>query len=737
MPAVPESFRIVVKMKSDWHVGTGSGRPGGVDRLVRRDEDGIPCVPGKTCMGILRDACEQVAAALGDKWAPYVELLFGSEPASNTDGDELDPPRAGAFAMDTARYPESVRAALRGKRRLIDALTFVKPGVKMDPATGLPLDKHLRFEEMARKGAVLHADAGIDFGGIDAGARPCAFALLMAGCAFAERLGGKRRRGAGRCEFRIDGQEPASWIDLLEKDPPELRRSVPEDAEMPTDGRADTDYTLTITTESPVTIMSRTIGNVVQTLDFIPGSCLLPVIARRAGAGYVSESLKSGKLSVSPAYPAADGVEFLPVPFSLFRAKGDENSVRNLAASGESGGAQWKQWRDQYVHLDGAKARSVRVSTSLTTHNTVDDRTQRPGDNGVYTLQSISSRQAFRAHMRADRDDLAGDWGIVTLGAARHSEYGRARIVVTKDQDNTGKSAAIPAGGTFSIWLLSDTLVRDDRLRLAPTIPNLKAALERDLGVILEVKQDDALLTASSRQRRTDSWQTSWALPRPSLTGLQAGTFVVFETKGAIPEAKLSSLEARGIGERTAEGFGRVKFSPAELAEASYTAENATCAAGVSDRRLVESLQEKALRSAVELEAVALPDQESWRRNEIGFTDKQPENTQLGALRMWAMRLRDDEANLEDWRNSVGEWLASRSLNDKNKWPQKARTWIGELLADGDKAWELLGNSIDWNGILLDGGLDKEALKRRLWPVAVKSIVDSAVRAEVRARSEG
>ena len=46
---------------SDWHVGSGAGILGSVDRQVLRDEEGFPYVPGKTLTGVLRDAAEWIA----------------------------------------------------------------------------------------------------------------------------------------------------------------------------------------------------------------------------------------------------------------------------------------------------------------------------------------------------------------------------------------------------------------------------------------------------------------------------------------------------------------------------------------------------------------------------------------------------------------------------------------------------------------------------------------------------
>ena len=47
-------FTVRLIMESDWHVGSGTGRPGSIDRLIIRDADGLPFVPAKTLRGIWR-----------------------------------------------------------------------------------------------------------------------------------------------------------------------------------------------------------------------------------------------------------------------------------------------------------------------------------------------------------------------------------------------------------------------------------------------------------------------------------------------------------------------------------------------------------------------------------------------------------------------------------------------------------------------------------------------------------
>ncbi|HET6382576.1 MAG TPA: RAMP superfamily CRISPR-associated protein, partial [Armatimonadota bacterium] len=80
---------LTLSMESDWHVGLGAGRRGDADRLIRRDQDGLPYVPARTLLGIWRDSCEVVARGLDDgapdgPWSAWVNALFGDQPALQT-----------------------------------------------------------------------------------------------------------------------------------------------------------------------------------------------------------------------------------------------------------------------------------------------------------------------------------------------------------------------------------------------------------------------------------------------------------------------------------------------------------------------------------------------------------------------------------------------------------------------------------------------------------------------------
>ncbi|MDQ1295529.1 MAG: CRISPR-associated protein Csx10 [Actinomycetota bacterium] len=246
MSALPSTFEIRVLPLSDWHVGTGRGRVGSVDATVRKDRDGLPFVPAKSLIGVLRDACETVAAALdrdlsaagradptgrpvspghpptAGSWFEWVDFLFGTqrsegwEPAApqtnaternSTDQDtgRDSRPRAAALRLAPARYPDRLRTALRDKPDLVQATVLHRPGVCLDPRTGTAREKFLRLEERAVRGETLVTRAEVI--GVGEVLPEPAELLLRAGARLVEGLGGKRHRGSGRVAVLLPGVE--------------------------------------------------------------------------------------------------------------------------------------------------------------------------------------------------------------------------------------------------------------------------------------------------------------------------------------------------------------------------------------------------------------------------------------------------------------------------------------------------------------------------------------------------
>lgn len=70
-------FQLKFAFHGFWHVSTGRGGGAVLDMLSHRDADGLPCLPGRSVKGLLRDAVYR-AECWGYLGAGTTEAWFGS-----------------------------------------------------------------------------------------------------------------------------------------------------------------------------------------------------------------------------------------------------------------------------------------------------------------------------------------------------------------------------------------------------------------------------------------------------------------------------------------------------------------------------------------------------------------------------------------------------------------------------------------------------------------------------------
>lgn len=145
---------------------------------------------------------------------------------------------------------------------------------------------------------------------------------------------------------------------------------------------------------------------------------------------------------------------------------------------------------------------------------------------------------------------LVGEKSIILLGKARTAGYGAASLELAdlpKDWRESGQT--FPAvKDVFTVTLLSPALVRDANGQFSLDLaPALAAHLGIQPGQVEVVCRSAAVVGGFNR---------TWGLPLPTATAIAAGS--VFRVKANLPLEKLQALEESGLGERRAEGFGRV-----------------------------------------------------------------------------------------------------------------------------------------------------------------------------------
>lgn len=704
-------FTIRLEMKSDWRVGTGKGIPGGIDELISRDEDGFPHVPAKTVVGIWRDAMEQLCESLGDDFKDCVDSVFGSQP-NLSDANHSVAPKPAAISIRPARLPEKLRAAFSIDPRYKRALTFVKAGVRIDRKTDSAADDMLRFIEMGRKGTVLEARVDLDR------TNELISALLILSTRLVEKIGGGRRRGSGECEMKIRGVDQIMFekaIDFVEK----FGSSTSLEDVFPALGKCSfgtlesdwkyCDYTLTLKT--PVTIASKVLGNVTETLDYIPGTYLIGHFARRLGGDFFSH-VQKGDVQVSPATIAIGKSRGLTSPRVFVQEKVEKSKVYSLINGRPETTEATKPIRSGYIAVSKSSDEKLSIEHAPTPivalmHNTIDDKEQRPNESvgGVYSREAIASATILRGrvYFRGCQPEFEGLKGELRIGTSKKDDYGWAEIDFGKPE-NLPSSAT--GAGEAIVYLESDCILRDDRLASS----GAKSVIAKALGV-----DENAVDVLSIQTRRIESWQTGWGLPRPTVLAIQAGS--VFRVT-ATGEHRLDQASREGIGERRGEGYGRILVNPEFLGTSEFTWIKKTADrvkppafnGELCNSRFAELVERTAWRNELALAAgrIAMKDELAKEFGLSGLT-----MSQIGGLRAVVMRM-----TATGGADLLKKWLSHvrKTRNRLDSWTEKRLKSL-ENMTSPDHLWTLVDKEFDALAPITD-----RELKKDLWPDAYREI---------------
>ena len=361
---------------------------------------------------------------------------------------------------------------------------------------------------------------------------------------------------------------------------------------------------LDLTLNSPIVSYEVPFSNEIRSLDFQRGTVLLPWLHRLVSSkkhgdkeAVVTNAVTGGHLFVSDALPVISDAEGLPVPLTLktdktlpskslitlygdspenkgklpvrggyvfFGPKGGDGTVPGTKTQGWYGKPPLRGRQTTAInHETGAASKGQLVLVEalpekmrMRAHVWVSDE--------LWEAASVSSLLGKTREARLGSRKLTGTFGSATCTLREEtdderesrSRFGNAGIAQPTGDASTSTDGTAPGEGTTTssrgvwLWFTSDVIARSAGLGAGGTADDLIRAFRRE-GIIVE-----AVGTPSIRHRRVDSWSPADNGPRASRLAIQAGSVIQVYVSEE-DRAKLLKLAPFGVGELTAQGYGR------------------------------------------------------------------------------------------------------------------------------------------------------------------------------------
>ena len=361
---------------------------------------------------------------------------------------------------------------------------------------------------------------------------------------------------------------------------------------------------LDLTLNSPIVSYEVPFSNEIRSLDFLRGTVLLPWMHRLVSSkkhgdkeAFVTNAVTGGHLFVSDALPVISDAEGHPVPLTFktdktlpsdslitlygdspenkgkipvrggyvfFAPKGGDGEGANTAPRGWYGKPPLRGRQTTAInHETGAASKGQLVLVEalpekmcMRAHVWVSDE--------LWEATSVSSLLGKTREARLGSRKLTGTFGSATCTLREEtdderesrSRFGNAGIAQPTGDASKSANGTAPGEGTTTssrgvwLWFTSDVIARSAGLGAGGTTDDLIRAFRRD-GIIVE-----AVGTPSIRHRRIDSWSPADNGPRASRLAIQAGSVIQVYVSEE-DRAKLLKLAPFGVGELTAQGYGR------------------------------------------------------------------------------------------------------------------------------------------------------------------------------------
>ncbi len=565
--------KIKIRLRSDLCTGSGYSFAGTIDQDVCYDAVGLPFIPGKRLKGCFRETAVTALHALYD--CDCINRIFG----------EAGSPERGKFRIGNAYIPDyslvraDLEASFTGNSDILHAQAVLEQYSSVIGQTRLTAEgsadpgslRYTRvihhYDPLSDQGdeQVFEADFSADLEKEDMDALKN---MILA----TRHIGLKRNRGMGNISVSV------SYAKTSDLKP------------LPPVSGSDKRIRVEILVRNLEPLMLS--GEMEDTTEtFISGRSLQGVLAacclRHPGCSPDTDLFKdlflNGTVICSNLYPSVAGRSFYPVPEYVNKLKVTKKIVNILDSDGMEKhrkskedllnpgfGNQPKKLKGLYAAEDiNGKMLLLEPRKEMVYHHSHHKLDSRGQEGILYGMEVLTEGQEFCGMIELPEKYKAVvirllEDADLSFGKSRTAQYGKCRFVKTpSDAPAHNGSVEVKKGQNIVVTCLSDMALLDtDTGGFTVYEDKVRAILSESISQAVSPGGESVFQTdipenwvSFLKTGRITGYNTSWNLRMQPVPCVKAGSAVVLKCSRACRLPKEIFL-----GERKAEGFGRVRL---------------------------------------------------------------------------------------------------------------------------------------------------------------------------------
>jgi len=340
-------------------------------------------------------------------------------------------------------------------------------------------------------------------------------------------------------------------------------------------------------TEAPVILSeSGGLSFLAYTKDFIPGTVIRGLFAnsyiKLKGLSttnahedqtfynyFLSNKVSFGNAYIATLHNQGNSIkENYPLPLSLQHEKNDKSKIIDLLLETreERGIEQTKPFLG-YGNIENNGLSIEQVEKSFFFHHQRDKNTGAPEENKFFNYEGLAQDQLFKGDIRFEKGNFAEDfWNnfkndhngelIYFIGRSKNSQYGRVSLKLNPPQ-NFNEDINLN-NDSFVLTFISDAILVNKRGYPCTDKDSIQEFLQEFLQISSLIIIEKAFL----RIKTIENYVSVWKLRRPTNVAIRAGSCLLIRTnENLLNNTSFKKAYFLGLGERTAEGFGRFKIN--------------------------------------------------------------------------------------------------------------------------------------------------------------------------------